>query len=426
MCAEGRNLKWTLMLLILGGIFCRTYRVRYRRQHICAVKGSSVVFRCSFFYPDGERVQTVKWGHERHSIYAGPFIYDSELNNASSRFEYIGNRHHNCSLKIHQVEHNDAGKYTFRFTTDSRGGKWTGGGGPTLKIIDLSMVVSKPNGKETMKEGDSVNLTCVNSCDKLSSEFTWFKNGENITEGPVLHLRNMSVTNSGNYTCSLKSHTGTAPPVKHIDVEYGPKNTSASVEPSAKADAGSNVTLICSSHANPPVENYTWFKIYDNDIIAVGQQHEYRFNEVSQGDDGQYFCRATNKHGSQNSSVIALEIKVFWPTLTRDVLMIATSAATLLTVATLVAIRRLSKKGTVSPEADCEVDAQNSVYVNWPVCDASKYNQCDGELVYATVNFNTKRKSDVVEQMDPLNDDGCVIYTTVGRNQLLNPSWTEP
>uniref|UniRef100_A0A3B4ZBA0 Ig-like domain-containing protein n=1 Tax=Stegastes partitus TaxID=144197 RepID=A0A3B4ZBA0_9TELE len=200
-------------------LFLLTYRVRYRRQHICAVKGSSVVFRCSFFYPDGERVQTVKWGHERHSIYAGPFIYDSELNNASSRFEYIGNRHHNCSLKIHQVEHNDAGKYTFRFTTDSRGGKWTGGGGPTLKIIDLSMVVSKPNGKETMKEGDSVNLTCVNSCDKLSSEFTWFKNGENITEGPVLHLRNMSVTNSGNYTCSLKSHTGTAPPVKHIDVE---------------------------------------------------------------------------------------------------------------------------------------------------------------------------------------------------------------
>uniref|UniRef100_A0A3B4ZB80 Ig-like domain-containing protein n=1 Tax=Stegastes partitus TaxID=144197 RepID=A0A3B4ZB80_9TELE len=320
------------IVTFVSGIFCRTYRVRYRRQHICAVKGSSVVFRCSFFYPDGERVQTVKWGHERHSIYAGPFIYDSELNNASSRFEYIGNRHHNCSLKIHQVEHNDAGKYTFRFTTDSRGGKWTGGG-------DLSMVVSKPNGKETMKEGDSVNLTCVNSCDKLSSEFTWFKNGENITEGPVLHLRNMSVTNSGNYTCSLKSHTGTAPPVKHIDVECeywtraattqsltqrmrkklnsgflsdGPKNTSASVEPSAKADAGSNVTLICSSHANPPVENYTWFKIYDNDIIAVGQQHEYRFNEVSQGDDGQYFCRATNKHGSQNSSVIALEIKGKW------------------------------------------------------------------------------------------------------------------
>ncbi len=83
----------------------------------------------------------------------------------------------------------------------------------------------------------------------------------------------------------------------------GPKNTSVSVRPSTEVDAGSNITLICSSHANPPVENYTWFKIGD-DIMYVGHQPVFL-----SGDGGQYFCSATNKHGSQNSSVVTLKIK---------------------------------------------------------------------------------------------------------------------
>uniref|UniRef100_A0A3Q1EBX6 B-cell receptor CD22 n=1 Tax=Acanthochromis polyacanthus TaxID=80966 RepID=A0A3Q1EBX6_9TELE len=279
-------------------------------EHICAVKGSSVAIPCSFDYPVKERVQCVMWGHERNDIFSGPFIYDSELN-TSLRFEYTGNKDHNCSFKIHQLEHSDAGKYTFRFITDSISGKWTGRRGSTLKIVNLTMIVTKPNEKETMKEGDSVNMTCVNSCDgdKHSSEFIWFKDGESIIEGPVLYLRNMSFTNSGNYTCSLKAHRGTTSGVIHIDVEYGPKNTSVSVKPSAKVDAGNNATLICSSHANPPVQKHTWYKIYDNNIIAIGHKFEHHFKEVSQGDDGQYFCRATNKHGSQNSSVVTLKVE---------------------------------------------------------------------------------------------------------------------
>lgn len=81
--------------------------------------------------------------------------------------------------------------------------------------------MTKPDGNGTIKEGDSVTLTCINGCDggNLSSVFTWFKNGELINEGPVLYLSNMSSTNSGNYTCSLKTHTGTTSGVINIDVE---------------------------------------------------------------------------------------------------------------------------------------------------------------------------------------------------------------
>ena len=84
----------------------------------------------------------------------------------------------------------------------------------------------------------------------------------------------------------------------------GPKNTSVSVSPSMEVYAGSNITLICSSRANPPVEDYTWFKKKGSYLMDVGHQPVF-----TSGEGGQYLCRATNKHGSQNSSVVTLKIK---------------------------------------------------------------------------------------------------------------------
>lgn len=81
--------------------------------------------------------------------------------------------------------------------------------------------MTKTNGNGIMKEGDSVNLTCINGCDSggFSSCFTWFKNGDPINEGPILYLSNISSTNSGNYSCSLKTQRGTTSGVIHINAE---------------------------------------------------------------------------------------------------------------------------------------------------------------------------------------------------------------
>lgn len=192
------------------------------------------------------------------------------------------------------------------------------------------MKVLSTSGNGIVKEGDSVNLTCKNDCDddQGSSVFTWFKNRKPTNEGPVLTLSNVSSTNTGNYTCSLRANAGIASRVININVEReyrmqdpsqfeslpqdfrpdflsdGPKNTSVSVRPSMAVDAGSNNTLICSSHANPPVESFIWFKIEDDNIVDVGHQPV-----LFSGDGGRYFCSASNKHGSQNSSVVTVRGK---------------------------------------------------------------------------------------------------------------------
>lgn len=76
-----------------------------------------------------------------------------------------------------------------------------------------------------------------------------------------------------------------------------------SVSPALEVDAGTNITLYCSSYANPPVDTFVWFKINDH-VLDVGYQPVLVSAEA-----GQYFCTASNKLGSQNSTVVTVRIK---------------------------------------------------------------------------------------------------------------------
>lgn len=171
MCTEHRDLTWTLMLLLLSGkcnayisfraiwkwlnkicmntfvsgVLCGKWNVDYQPL-ICAVKGSSVVIPCSFQYPPANKIKFVMWDHENYDM-LGPFVYDSRSADTSSKYQYIGDKHHNCSLRVNQVEHKDAGTYRFRFESNSRAGKWTGQGGSILKIVGEFSVPSHEKNK---------------------------------------------------------------------------------------------------------------------------------------------------------------------------------------------------------------------------------------------------------------------------------------
>lgn len=74
------------------------------------------------------------WGHERNDLFKGPFLYDSDKINLTSRFLYNGDRKNNCSFTIQHIGRNDSGKYAFRFETSDATGKFTGVDGPTLQV----------------------------------------------------------------------------------------------------------------------------------------------------------------------------------------------------------------------------------------------------------------------------------------------------
>ncbi|XP_036436830.1 B-cell receptor CD22-like isoform X1 [Colossoma macropomum] len=79
----------------------------------------------------------------------------------------------------------------------------------------------------------------------------------------------------------------------------GPKKVLVSISETAE---GSSVTLTCSSDANPPVQNYTWFK--EGGSSPVGSGHSYRALQ-----SGSYYCVAQNEHGSQKSAAVTVTEK---------------------------------------------------------------------------------------------------------------------
>ena len=87
----------------------------------------------------------------------------------------------------------------------------------------------------------------------------------------------------------------------HLDT---PKTTTVFTRPSGVITKGSSVTLTCSSDANPPVENYTWFKVNESTPVGSGQQ--YSITSISSEDGGQYYCEARNKYGAEDSTAVSI------------------------------------------------------------------------------------------------------------------------
>ncbi|KAM4534910.1 B-cell receptor CD22-like [Fundulus diaphanus] len=346
MLAGSGRLVWTLLLLIVGGVLSNRCFVEYSEETMCAVRGSTVIFLCLFQNIERREIDRFMWGHTRSSNFR---LILSHPGHGFGRYEYIGDKERNCSMKIHKVEFYDAGKYFFRFNMNK--GCLTKR--LTLKVIDLNILVQNADGDE-IQEGDSVTLTCINSCDghDASSMLSWFKDGKAINEGPVLQLKNVSTEHSGNYTCSLKSQKGTTSAVARVVVEHGPQNTSVLMGTSSEAGADGGMVLICSSEAQPPVQNYSWFRTADGQTLTVGRQAE-----LSAVHAGQYLCSVSNKHGSQNSTVFTLKTKPYWETFMRDILIIVTGAV-LLAVSTIIAVCRLAKNKTRILEATHQQEIQ--------------------------------------------------------------------
>ena len=85
-----------------------------------------------------------------------------------------------------------------------------------------------------------------------------------------------------------------------------PKETSVIVDPPGAVVEGRSVTLICSSRANPPVTNYTWYKDDEQDEES-GQS--LVINHVNLSHSGSYHCEVKNDLGEETSATIQLDIQ---------------------------------------------------------------------------------------------------------------------
>ncbi|KAL7852246.1 hypothetical protein SRHO_G00180310 [Serrasalmus rhombeus] len=343
--ALDQNLQSPEVTLNVRSVADDKWAVNYNSKSICALKGSAVTMSCTYTYPSGLTVQRAFWMNKLVAGGEAPNLADDP--EYRGRVQYLGDKQHNCTLRLSDVRETDKRKYYFRFITDRRGGSWQGEDGVDLSVTDLQVEVP-----ERVMEGDKVTLTCKTTCSlTVRPTFTWYRNGHPLSSSTdQLHLQPVSREDAGRYHCAVLGQDLRSPEVT-LNVRYPPKNTLVSISPSGEMVEGSSVTLTCSSDANPPIESYMWFKDAGASTIGSGYSYSFTFDSKS---SGLYYCLAQNKHGSQKSAGIPVNVKGDYIM----ILYVAFGLSLCAVAALLVIVCLMSRKKRKTRKAD-EHDYQN-------------------------------------------------------------------
>ncbi|XP_028989243.1 B-cell receptor CD22-like [Betta splendens] len=293
-----------------------------------ALTGSCVMIPCSFRTKPDQTISSGTiygvWIKSDSRFYLNPnnVIYNSSKTVNIYPMNITGNlRQRNCTTLFSDLKATDTDRYYFRIENGAlrrtavcdpvQINVRDAPGGPTLDISG------------DLREDVSVTITCSAStpCPHLPPKLTWNlqaepdNHREENTDGTFTTKIQETITLSDKHdgltiNCSASYPvTGgikTEKALQTLTVSYAPKDTSASISPSAVVSAGSWVNLSCSSRARPPVSSFTWFQISsDGAKTNVSKGAFYTFNARG---GGVYYCVASNGLGAQPSQQLHLTV----------------------------------------------------------------------------------------------------------------------
>ncbi|XP_064809719.1 B-cell receptor CD22-like [Oncorhynchus masou masou] len=282
-------------------------------RYSCAVNGQEDL-------PSAEETLTVRYGQSNTSVSVSPsgeivegssvtLTCSSDANPPVDKYTWykitykkMSMRHSGQSYTIHNISSEDRGEYYCEAENEV--------GAKISKLVPVNVLYKPRNTSVSVSpsgeivEGSSVTLTCSSDANPPVDKYTWYK--KNVSS-PKASGQSYSITNiisedRGEYYCEAENKYGRLNSTSvHVDVHYGPRNTSVSVSPSGEIVEGSSVTLTCSSDANPPVENYTWYK--KNVISPKASGQRYTIHNISSEDREGYYCEALNIIGRETVPV---------------------------------------------------------------------------------------------------------------------------
>ncbi|XP_032415527.1 sialoadhesin-like isoform X1 [Xiphophorus hellerii] len=290
-----------LLLLQQAEKVSAAWSVTFENPDICALRGSSVEFRCSYSYPDEESVRGTAWDRGMNQNGVWERVRLSGLPSYNGRFEYQGDHAHNCSLVLRDLQENDTGYYYFWFDTDKFGRR-------SKTSVFLSVTVLKATvHPDRVRLGDSVTLDCQTEC--RNGKIIWFRDGRPLAE-PTFQAQ---TTDTGNYSCAFEGLKSSQSDPVALDVWYPPLNVSVEVNRSDPLLVGSSVTLTCRGSASPAAITYTWW--YSSDVsnssteLQVGSGQVLSISSVELAHTGTYICQAQNRAGQSRSAELLLAVE---------------------------------------------------------------------------------------------------------------------
>ncbi|XP_030636346.1 B-cell receptor CD22-like [Chanos chanos] len=246
------------------------------------VEGSSVTLTCS---SDANPPATYTWFKKNETVTLGK----------------------EKTYRINKISSEDSGQYKCK-CSNQHGHQYSNTVSLNVLYGPKKIMVSvSPSGE--IVEGSSVTLTCSSDANPPAT-YTWFKKNGTVTIGreETYRINKISSEDSGEYHCkSNNQHGHQYSNSVSLNVLYSPRNTTVSLSPSGEIVEGSSVNLTCSSDANPPQINYTWYK--ESVTSPVGYGQSYIINNIQSSNSGLYYCEAQNKHGSQKTTAVPITLK---------------------------------------------------------------------------------------------------------------------
>ncbi|XP_029548467.1 myelin-associated glycoprotein [Salmo trutta] len=327
-----------LIVLFMSGVFAcfgQRHLITTMPDRLDVLTGSCVQIPCSFDVADQHKntfnstiLTSGVWIKENpyFDVHPDNVIFNSSKTVNRFQGKITGNiSQKNCTTVFFNVTTSYTNKYYFRI--ESQPFRAT----DIDKSVDIvvrdlpSSPIITVSGE--VKEGNPVSLNCsaVAPCPEHPPELTWtlptqFTSEKQMQENPDQTKSVLSTVtftpsylhHEKNITCTAVYPVGTsiktAEHTMMLNVSFSPKDTSASISPADPVLVDSCVNLTCSSTANPPVTNFTWFQISGGKTTQVASGQSYSLN-VTVGDGGLYYCEARNSHGCGRSKEVRLTIK---------------------------------------------------------------------------------------------------------------------
>ncbi|XP_077090267.1 sialic acid-binding Ig-like lectin 5 isoform X2 [Siphateles boraxobius] len=323
--------KVCVFVFLLQGVCCRDFSISLPEK-IEALSGSCVIIKCTFEIKKADDKDLTE--RDATGLWRRDGTNDVVFNSRDHKPNYFkgnitGKLHEkNCTTIFYDVSSNHNGKYYFRIESGRLKYSYIKSTStvnviesppkPTVRLYkDQDEDEDQDQDQDEVLEGKSVSLRCSAEtlCSSPPPTLTWsftpripLSESSRQQELLISDLnftathRHHRVTFTCTITYQLQDKNKTAQDNITLHVQYSPKNTSVSVLPSSSVLEGCSVTLTCSSDANPAVLNYTWSRWSERELLQTG--NTLTFNRTDPTQSGFYHCKAQNKHGYQESSVM--------------------------------------------------------------------------------------------------------------------------
>ncbi|KAL7393654.1 hypothetical protein ABVT39_014018 [Epinephelus coioides] len=318
----------TLLLIgsVLQGALCGEFKVIIP-QTIEVVSGSCVTIPCSFdvadqFVSNLDNTCKALWRKD------GVTVFDSsQPQTTTNNGKLTGDlTKKDCTTTLNNIQPDDNNKkYSFRL--DCRGVRYNFPNATSISVTaDPPRPTLTPSTLE-VKEGTPVSLTCSAPAPCLShpptltwtpglgdSQETLQENQDktkvqtsvvSFTASHLHHGKTISCTATYNkQDGSTESAVSTS---LTADISYSPQKTTVSVRPPGPVSEGRDVTLTCSSSANPPVKTHTWYRADGGQETLFGSGAV--LNIKASKDNSLFFCEAQNDLGTGRSNISQIDVQ---------------------------------------------------------------------------------------------------------------------